>query len=73
MEINIRQPMSPSEFSQSLHPYWRLWLFMLEEREALNMNEYKKRVIDDQLKEKLECKGAVLIEGPKWCGKTTAS
>lgn len=37
------------------------------------MNEYKKRVIDDQLKEKLECKGAVLIEGPKWCGKTTAA
>lgn len=37
------------------------------------MNEYKKRVIDDQLKEKLECKSAVLIEGPKWCGKTTAA
>lgn len=37
------------------------------------MNEYKKRVIDDQLKEKLECKGAVLIERPKWCGKTTAA
>lgn len=35
--------------------------------------EYEKRVIDDQLKEKLECKGAVLIEGPKWCGKTTAA
>lgn len=37
------------------------------------MNEYKKRVIDDQLKEKLECKGVILIEGPKRCGKTTAA
>ena len=34
---------------------------------------YKKRIVDDILKEKLECKGAILIEGPKWCGKTTAA
>lgn len=25
------------------------------------------------LKEKVECKGAILIEGPKWCGKTTSA
>lgn len=25
------------------------------------------------LKRKLEGKGAVLIEGPKWCGKTTTA
>ena len=37
------------------------------------MNDYKKRIIDDILKEKLESKGAILIEGPKWCGKTTAA
>ena len=37
------------------------------------MNEYKKRIIDDILKEKLQSKGAILIEGPKWCGKTTAA
>ena len=36
--------------------------------------EYKKRIIDDILKEKLEYTGAVAIKGPKWCGKTeTAS
>ncbi|MDD3842498.1 MAG: DUF4143 domain-containing protein [Candidatus Izemoplasmatales bacterium] len=35
--------------------------------------EYKKRVIDDQLKFMLTASGAVLIEGPKWCGKTTSA
>lgn len=34
---------------------------------------YKKRIADDILKRKLEGKGAVLIEGPKWCGKTTTA
>ncbi len=37
------------------------------------MNTYKKRIADDILKRKLEGKGAVLIEGPKWCGKTTTA
>ncbi|MCI6788308.1 MAG: DUF4143 domain-containing protein [Mollicutes bacterium] len=36
------------------------------------MEEYKKRIIDDLIKEKLESKGAILLEGPKWCGKTTS-
>ena len=35
--------------------------------------EYKPRVADDILKRKLQGKGAVLIEGPKWCGKTTTA
>ena len=35
--------------------------------------EYLPRVIDNELKEKLSCIGAVLIEGPKWCGKTTSA
>ena len=35
------------------------------------MKEYKKRVADQILSEKLESSGAVLIEGPKYCGKTT--
>ena len=34
---------------------------------------YYKRIIDEILKNKLEAKGAVLIEGPKWCGKTTSA
>ena len=37
------------------------------------MKEYRKRIADDILREKLEGKGAVLIEGPKWCGKTTTA
>ncbi len=37
------------------------------------MKRYRKRIADDILKRKLEGKGAVLIEGPKWCGKTTTA
>ncbi len=37
------------------------------------MKEYKKRIADSILQRKLEGKGAVLIEGPKWCGKTTTA
>lgn len=34
---------------------------------------YLKRTADVVLKERLEAFGAVLIEGPKWCGKTTTA
>jgi len=34
---------------------------------------YKKRIADEILTEKLAGKGAVLIEGAKWCGKTTTA
>ena len=37
------------------------------------MKEYLPRVADQLLKERLNAKGAVLIEGPKWCGKTTTA
>ena len=37
------------------------------------MREYKARIADNILKNKLAGKGAVLIEGPKWCGKTTTA
>lgn len=37
------------------------------------MKEYKKRIVDEILLDKLEAKGAVVIEGPKWCGKTTTA
>ncbi len=37
------------------------------------MKEYRARIADTMLKEKLESKGAVVIEGPKWCGKTTTA
>ena len=35
------------------------------------MKQYKNRGIDRLLADKLEAMGAVLIEGPKYCGKTT--
>lgn len=37
------------------------------------MKLYKPRIADKLLIEALEAKGAVLIEGPKWCGKTTTA
>lgn len=37
------------------------------------MDVYKERVFDQLLRRKLEGMGAVLIEGPKWCGKTTTA
>ena len=37
------------------------------------MKEYRARIVDDMLKDKLESKGAVVIEGPKWCEKTTTA
>ena len=37
------------------------------------MKEYYQRVSDKILIEHLESKGAVLIEGAKWCGKTTSA
>lgn len=36
------------------------------------VNDYKPRVIDKLLSRKLRGKGAVLIEGAKWCGKTSS-
>lgn len=37
------------------------------------IKNYRKRIADNILQRKLEGKGAVLIEGPKWCGKTTTA
>lgn len=34
---------------------------------------YKTRIADAVLQKKLKSSGAVLVEGPKWCGKTTTS
>lgn len=36
----------------------------------MNNKDYKKRIIDETLKKYLETFGVLLIEGPKWCGKT---
>lgn len=37
------------------------------------MSVYRPRIADSMLAARLRRKGAVLIEGPKWCGKTTTA
>ena len=37
------------------------------------MENYRSRIVDEILQKKLKGKGAVLIQGPKWCGKTTTA
>lgn len=37
------------------------------------MKNYRRRIMDTLLEKKLQAKGAILIEGPKWCGKTTTA
>ncbi|MCD8040809.1 MAG: DUF4143 domain-containing protein [Clostridia bacterium] len=37
------------------------------------MSQYRSRIADKLLKEALEARGAVLVQGPKWCGKTTTA
>ena len=39
----------------------------------IELNEYIKRICDDELELKLEAFGAIHIVGPKWCGKTTTA
>lgn len=35
------------------------------------MREYRERIADTLLADALAARGAVLVQGPKWCGKTT--
>lgn len=37
------------------------------------MKKYRKRIIEEQIKNSLIITGATLIEGPKACGKTTTA
>ena len=37
------------------------------------MKNYLPRITDKLLDKRLKAKGAILIEGPKWCGKTTSA
>lgn len=34
---------------------------------------YRPRIVDGYFKERLQASGALLIQGPKWCGKTTTA
>ena len=44
----------------------------MRQKRSWAMN-YLNRIADNVLSERLEAFGAVLIEGPKWCGKTTTA
>lgn len=35
------------------------------------MKEYRTRIVDSIIEDRLSYAGAILVEGPKWCGKTT--
>lgn len=37
------------------------------------MTEYRPRIVDETIRRRLKSAGAILIEGPKWCGKTTTA
>lgn len=37
------------------------------------MKNYFARITDKLLDERLKAKGVILLEGPKWCGKTTTA
>lgn len=37
------------------------------------MDKYRSRIVDNQLEKMLRRIGAVLVQGPKWCGKTTTA
>ena len=39
----------------------------------MDPSAYRKRTADDYFAKKLRSAGAILIEGPKWCGKTTTA
>ena len=48
-----------------------LYICIREKQEI--MKEYRLRIVDNQLDGMLRRIGAVLIQGPKWCGKTTTA
>lgn len=50
-----------------------IFIFLHATFKIVIMKEYKKRIADKLLKYRLEEVGAVLIEGPKCCGKTTTA
>jgi predicted AAA+ superfamily ATPase len=50
-----------------------LLLIVCSTKQIDKIMEYLQRIIDKELQSRLRYIGAVLIEGPKWCGKTTTA
>ena len=40
---------------------------------SIKNNQYMPRIIDQEIREKLDFFGAVSIDGCKWCGKSTTA
>ena len=53
--------------------YQFFYVLLQRNQKSKIMKKYRQRIADILLKDKLEAFGAVLIEGPKWCGKTTTA
>lgn len=68
MTINAN---SPNKFSPTRRI--EIYIVPLQTKYDISMEDYRPRVVDALLKRKLAGKGAVLIKGPKWCGKTTTA
>ena len=49
------------------------FIYICTQKKTILDLSYLPRIADNQLEERLEAFGAVLIEGPKWCGKTTTA
>ena len=49
------------------------FIYICNQKNTILDMSYLPRIADNQLEERLEAFGAVLIEGPKWCGKTTTA
>ena len=49
------------------------FIYISTQKNTILDMSYLPRIADNQLEERLEAFGAVLIEGPKWCGKTTTA
>ena len=42
-------------------------------KRGMRMNKYMPRLLDEVLKRRMQIYGAILIIGPKWCGKSTTA
>jgi len=74
MIANLPKELMPNyrKTSVQITEYYILLLSLRKQMHRF-MDGYRHRIMDGLLKKKLQAKGAVLIEGPKWCGKTTTA
>lgn len=54
-------------------PWFLKKVVYLHLKKIMNMDKYRSRIVDNQLEKMLRRIGAVLVQGPKWCGKTTTA